>query len=336
MVPLVFVVLPHFFLVFRSAESIPANLIVIAIWLFGIVRLRRGRERYSSCLVAAVLWVALGWNFFRVIEFVSEQYIWYANGAIPVVCNMETHIGLFQSEYNRLPFDKDEAGTVTTWRKTNDGQYEPIQFAFGGDETNVLSTASNVFSRLDMPVSEFSRNRLTPDQVYVVCLTPGGVSEDGATTNAYAYAVGVFGSGKDGELPSGTGYAVLAVFFPDVHAMKDEKRKDERVEGANIQFSHDESNGLKFVAEWNGFLWSDVGMTPIRFNFFGRSRVAKGSVIRFGPDPEPGVCTLIPPETFAPGAVTNLLGRDDSGAVEYWVERLRSAPCGKWEIPELR
>ena len=43
---------------------------------------------------------------------------------------------------------------------------------------------------------------------------------------------------------------------------------------------------------------------------------------------------LIPPEAFKPGAVTKLRG-DEPDSVEYWVERLRSAPCGKWKAPKL-
>ena len=112
----------------------------------------------------------------------------------------------------RLPFNDAEAGTVTTLRKTDEGRYEPIQFTICGSSTNALSATNSVFSRLDMTAWDFYERRLTPNQVHMACLAPGGASEDGATTNTCAYAIGVFGSGKEGELPLGTGYAVLEAF----------------------------------------------------------------------------------------------------------------------------
>lgn len=234
----------------------------------------------------------------------------YSDEAIPVVGSIRTWVGLYQYEHERLPFDDAEAGTVTTWRKTDDGQYEPIQFALGGSETNVLSATDNVFSRLDMSPSEFSGKKLTPDQVYMACL--GGVSDTGVT-NAYAYAIGVFGSGKTG-LKRGTGYAILEAYFRDVDGVESEKWK---VESENWEYDDagKETGGYRLVATWENY--DRIGAT-------------KGEQIRFGLDPEPGVCMLISPEAFTPGAVTKLRG-DGPDSVEYWVERLRDAPCGRWE-----
>ena len=244
----------------------------------------------------------------------------YPNEALSVVSHIRTQIGLYQYEHDtHLPFDDADVGTVTTWRKTDNGQYVSIQFILGGSATNVLSSTNNVFSCLGMSVSDVTGKKLTPDQVYMACVVPGGVSEDGATTNACAYAIGVFGNGEKG-LSRGTGYAVLEVCFPDVNVVESEKWKVESAVGADLRAARDDTKGYRLVATWENYSGDNTG----------------NDSIRFGLDPEPGVCTLIPPEVFAPGAVTNLLGRDDPGAVEYWVERLRSAPCGKWEIPELR
>ena len=97
-----------------------------------------------------------------------------------------------------------------------------------------------------------------------------------------------------------TGHAQMTAFFPDVAATGG-------TTGA----------GYKLVATW-------------------ANNDRSGEQLRFGLASQPGVCALIPPEAFAPGAVTNLLGRDDPGAVEYWIEHLKNAPCGEWNTPSLR
>ena len=224
---------------------------------------------------------------------------YYCAEPIPLVGHIRTQVGLYQYENARLPFDDAEAGTVTTWRNTDDGNYEPIQFNLKANANREpVAATNNILSRLEMPLSDMMGKRISPDQIQLACLVPGGVSEDGATTNAYAYAVGVFGGGE--RLSTGTGYAVLEAFFPDVVTTN---------EAGVVE------TGYRFVATWEDY---NKGETPIRFGYAGESYAS-----------DVAVCPLIPPEAFAPGAVTKLRG-DGPDSVEYWVERLRDAPCGLW------
>lgn len=149
----------------------------------------------------------------------------YSSEAIPDIGNIRTWIELYGIMENRLPFEDSEAGKVMTWRKTEDGNYEPILFnpKGGGEEGKqgnaaktvrqaahkeavLLAETNNILARLEKPLSELTGKFVSPDQIQFVCLAPGSISKDDATSKGGAYAVGVFGSGERG-LQLGTGYA---------------------------------------------------------------------------------------------------------------------------------
>lgn len=305
-IPFIVIVLPHFILLFEGVENIPANLLAIAIWGFGFIRLIRGKEKYAGCLIVAILWLGLLFVSSCLFEHLfnpagscnTMRNSKYAAEGLPTIGHLKTQIDLFVYEKDHLPFADDETGTVTTWRKTEDG-YEPVRFAFGADhnEAVVLSPTNNVLSRMEMPLSDLTGKFVSPDQVQFACLA------NGSSDKPHSYAIGVFGNRKN-NLEPGTGCAVLEAHFPDVEVPASDG-------GPN--------HGYKLVATWENF---------------NRLGSVRGEQIRFGLEPEPGVCMLIPPEAFKPSAVTKLRG-DEPDSVEYWVERLRSAPCGKWKVPKL-
>ena len=221
--------------------------------------------------------------------------IQYSSEAIPCIGHISTQVDLYHYEHDRLPFDDDEIGMVTTWRRANTKRgYEPIQYCCGKYScgelvTNVFNPTNTCLFRMEMPLSDLERRNTTADQFQIACLATGGTSNNG-TTNGYAYAVGCFGNGRSHRLR--TGVASLNAYFPNVV-----------VSDHGFSFS-----GYRLVVPWE--------------NYYGRGSI-ENSQIRFGFEPEPGVCMLIPPEAFKPGAVTKLRG-DGPDSVEYWVERLRA------------
>lgn len=202
----------------------------------------------------------------------------------------------YHRDHGRLPFGRTEGIEVATWRKAN-GRYEPVRFKLedsleGFCQTNLLLAQSKEIE------SALQKRNRSLEQFQIACISPVGVP-DGAR-NGCAYAIATFGNGEKGMIPAGMGCAALVAYFPDVIATNKE--------GTCVRKYY------KLEATW---VKDDQG--------------AVDCPIRFGFEPEPGVCMLIPPEAFKPGAVTKLRG-DGPDSVEYWAKRLYSAPSGRWSI----
>ena len=63
-----------------------------------------------------------------VILFINGELCRNGSETLPRVGHIRTQVDLYQYQHSRLPFDDAEAGTVTTWRKRDDGLHEPIHF----------------------------------------------------------------------------------------------------------------------------------------------------------------------------------------------------------------
>lgn len=222
---------------------------------------------------------------------------YYTSEALCTDISIRDRIDRYQAEHGRLPFDDAEIGSTTTWRTSDDGARETFRRSLDASVLDADFGTNDVLALVGVSTENFVGRWLTPDQVQIACLATGG------NTNGSAYAVGFFGNRKNHPKP-GTGFASIEAWFPDVQVPAPDG-------GTN--------RGYKIVATW--------------MNYSCNGSV-RGEQIRFGLEPEKGVCMLIPPEAFKLGAVTKLRG-DGPDSVEYWVNRLRSAPCGTWNIPNL-
>ena len=256
--------------------------------------------RFGFCLVLIVSFMLIP-GFTPMYHYQVPQSVVnsYAGPAFQYLC---TQIGHYRDRYGCLPFGDSEVGSVTTWRTMSDGQYRMVLLNLKGDQWSTILPEDTALFRLGLSMDKLQGRFLRPDQVHYSCIAKDESGKE--NTKTYAYAIGVFGTEKKDVLRPGMGCAVLEAYFPEVSVSMDDGQTED---------------GYKLFAKWENY---------------DRSTAVKGKPIRFGLEPEPGVCMLIPPEAFKPGAVTKLRG-DGPDSVEYWVERLRAAPCGRWEIPEL-
>ena len=164
----------------------------------------------------------------------------YAAEAVPVLGNVRVKVGLFHYEKSYLPgtvLDNNITGGANTDTQRSSeivaGEFVQsfvpytksagakntvyLRGMLSSDATGLDDASTTAFANvdddiyhfakvLDLDYQEFTGRKFRPSDVqYVVPIADG---------SAYIYAIGAFGSGEEGGLPKGTGYAIIEIVDP--------------------------------------------------------------------------------------------------------------------------